>query len=472
MGMKPTAEQIARATALLAADSRPPPAPLKPFPKQDAFVADTSRYIDVQCSRRAGKTNGLARKFWKAMQKHPKSQCVYLALTLESAKDIMWPVLQEFNEREGWGCEFLESSTTMVAPNGSRLRILGADMKNFIKRLKGRKYPAVGIDEAQDFGPHLQSLIDDVLTPCIADYTDSWLALTGTPGPVPQGYFFNVTYKRKYGFSHHEWTILDNPYMPDPEGFIADMCKRREWEPNNPTLLREWRNKWVLDVQSLWIRYNADKNDYSTLPPDNYHYIMGVDVGFKDADAISIVAWGDKSPTTYLVEELVTHKQGLTELVEQINALRLKYNPDKIVMDEGGLGKKMAEEMRRRHQLPIQAADKVRKQETVEFLNDALRTGKFMASKDSRFTQDSYLVQVDWDKSTPDKIVIKKTPHSDIIDSVLYAFKESPAYTFEAPKAAPLVGSPEWNRAENERMFEAELEGLRAEEESERERWG
>jgi hypothetical protein len=429
------------------------------FPKQNAFIEDPSRYIDVQCSRRAGKTNGLGLRFFKTMERHPRSQCVYLALTLESAKDIMWPVMQELDERFAIGCTFTESNTTVTHPNGSKLRILGADMQHFVKRLKGRKYPGIGVDEAQDFGSHLQSLIDDVLTPSIADYEDGWIAITGTPGPVPQGYFFEVTQGRKYGYSHHEWTILDNPYMPNPEKFIADLMERREWDNRNPTLLREWRNQWVLDVQSLWVNYSASKNHYLQLPPGQaWRYVVGVDVGFKDADAISVLAFSDASPTTYLVSEIINHKQGITELVEQIQQVIKTYNPDKIVFDEGGGGKKMAEELRRRYGIPVHPAEKTRKQEAVEILNDALRTGKLMAKSDSRFAQDSYLVQIDWEKSTPDKIVIKKTPHSDIIDSVLYAFRESPAYSYTAPMKEPKPGTPEWFKKQTDSMFEQAVE--------------
>ena len=52
------------------------------FPEQNAFILDSARYIDAQCSRRAGKTSGLARRFFKTMEKHPKSQSIYLGLTL------------------------------------------------------------------------------------------------------------------------------------------------------------------------------------------------------------------------------------------------------------------------------------------------------------------------------------------------------------------------------------------------------
>lgn len=433
------------------------------FPTQHAFITDEARTLDAQCSRRAGKTSGLAMRFFRTMEKHPGSQCVYLAMTQDSAKDIMWPVLQELNAKHQLGAVFHESALTCTLPNKASLKLYGADMKNFIKRLKGRKYPGVAIDEAQDFGDHLQSLVEDVLEPATMDYK-GWLAMTGTPGPVPQGYFFDVTNNRKHGFTHHEWTMLQNPFIPDPEQQIQELMAKRQWDENNPTLLREYRNKWVLDVHSLWIQYKDSLCHFETLPDTRgWIYIMGIDIGFKDCDACAVLAWHPGSRVIYLVEEMIKPKQGLTELVNMINTLRDKYPIMKMVIDEGGLGKKLAEEMRRRHHIPVQPADKQRKQENVEFLNDALRLGEFKAHRDSRFAKDSYLVQIDWDKSTPSKIVIKKKPHSDIIDAVLYGFKESPAFTYRQPAAEPPAGSPEANKRIEDKMFEAEMEGLKAE---------
>lgn len=442
------------------------------FTSQNNLINDPARFLVAQCSRRAGKTNAIAIRFFKTLEKYPKSQCLYLSLTQESARGIMWPVLIDLNDKHKLGCTFTESSLTMTHPNGSKLKLMGADLKDFIKRLKGRKYPGVAVDEAQDFGSHLQSLIDDVLTPSIVDYPDSWLLLTGTPGPVPQGFFFDITQNAKYGFSLHKWTILENPYIEGAQEFIKDLKSKREWQDDHPTLRREWLNEWVLDVQALWIRYTAATNHYQQLPAlpmgQKWNHIMGIDLGFKDADAIAVLAWSDAHPATYLVEEKITSKQGITELVTQVEELSKKYDVYKMVIDEGGLGKKIAEEIRRQKGIPVEQADKAQKQQNVEFLNDALRLGKFRAKSASRFALDSYLVQIDWDKSRPDKIVIKKKPHSDIIDAVLYAFKESPAYAYQAPKAAPKYGTKEWADNEEHRMFNdavdhfeklAELEG-------------
>lgn len=427
------------------------------FPQQNQFILDPARYLAACCTRRAGKSSALALRFLRTMEKYPRGQSLYLSLTQESAKQIMWGVLQDMDEKYKLGLSFVESSLTVAHPNGHKLRLMGADLTNFIRRLRGRKFAGVAVDECQEFGVHINSLVDDVLTPSIADYEDGWLALTGTPGCVPNGMFFDITQGGKFGYSVHRWSILDNPYMPNPAAFIADLKAKREWDDTNPTLRREWRGEWVLDVQSLWVRYSEAKNHYQQIPdiyPHKYNYIMGIDIGFNDADAIAILAWSEHSPNTYLVKEVITKKQGLTELVEQIQLLLTQYDISKIVMDEGALGKKMGEEMRRRHAIPVEAADKTRKQENVEILNDHLRLGKFKAKSASRFAQDSYLIQIDWDKSTPDKIIIKKKPHSDIIDAVLYAFKLSPAFTYEAPSTKPRPGTKEWADAQQSQMWE------------------
>lgn len=425
------------------------------YSAQNAFIQDSNRFVAAQCSRRAGKTTGLIYRFAKTLERHPGSQCIYLALTRESAKDIMWNALIEVSEQHNLGWTFTESKLEMRCPNGASLKLYGADQKNFIKRLKGRKYPGIAIDEAQDFGVHLRSLIDDVLTPSTIDYVDGWIALTGTPGPVPQGYFFEVTESGRYGYSLHKWTVNENPAIRDAEAFIQELKLKQEWDDRNPTLLREWRNQWVLDVQSLWVQYKESLNDYKTLPTVKWNYILGIDLGYKDADAMAVLAWSEADPCTYLVEEQTIRGQGITELAEQVNALTKKYDIAKMVIDQGGLGLKIAEEMRRRFHIPVIGAEKQRKQEAVKFLNDTMRQGRFKAMASSQFAQDSYLIQIDYEKTTPDRIVIKKNYHSDIIDAVLYAFRESPAFTYQKPKPVPKANTPEYFDAETSAMEEA-----------------
>jgi hypothetical protein len=386
------------------------------------------------------------------MMKYPGSLNRYIALTRDSAKDIMWPALQELNETHGWQAEFIENPLSMILPNGSRLRLIGADMKNFIARLRGAKCPATAIDEAQSFGTHLEQLVNDVVIPTMADYPDSWLAMTGTPGLIPKGFFYDISVKNIGGYSMHQWSLYDNPHLPNARDFVAKLKERQKWEDDNPTYLREWCGQWVLDQDAMLVKYVEERNHYDILPNLKWVYILGVDIGHRDADALAVLAWSPQTTKVYLVEEIVTREQDLTALATQIEAITLKYDISKMVMDEGALGKKIAEEFRRRKHIPVQPANKQRKMENVALLNDWLRQGKFMAKKDSHFAQDSYLVQIDYEKTTPDRLAVKKDYHSDIIDAVLYAFRESPAFTYEPPTEQPKWGTEAWRQAEVIRM--------------------
>lgn len=438
------------------------------FPAQDRFVDDPARFLSACCTRRGGKSTGLGRRFYKQMIKYPGSLSRYIALTRDSAKDIMWPALQELNEMYRWGAEFIESPLTMTLPNGSRLRLLGADMKNFIQRLRGAKTVANAIDEAQSFGPHIESLVNDIIIPTMVDYQDAWLAITGTPGPIPRGLFHDITAEGIGNYSNHAWSLHENPYLRNTKQFVEELKARHKWSDDNPTYLREWCGRWVLDIQALLIKWDDLKNNYSHLPQGKYIYLVGVDIGHKDADAIAVLAWSEASPNIYLVEEKITKGQDITALTEQLELVIKRYDPAKIVMDTGGLGLKIAEELQRRKHIPIQAADKARKFENVALLNEWLSLSKFKAMQSSQFVQDSYQVQIDYEKTTPDKIVVKSGFHSDIIDAVLYAFKESPAFTYREPPKKPKYGTPEWQKAERDAMEEAAEEHFREQEEMQR----
>lgn len=447
-----------------------------PFPEQDAFVNDQSQFVAALTTRRAGKSTGFARRYYNTMRKHPGCMCPHIGLTRESTKNIMWPILQEMDDKYRWEAKFNESNLSMEIPNGSRVQLFGADMKNFIRRLRGIKTPGAGVDEAQEFGEHLEQLVDDILTPATADYVDGWVGLGGTPGPVPRGYFYRVTNENLYGYSVHRWGLYQNPFMPNPTQFVAQLKAKKNWDDRNPTLLREYHGQWVLDSDSLLVKYSEEKNHYDALPILPWTYILGVDLGFRDADALAVLAWSSATPNIYLVEEIVTSGQDITQLSNQIEAMIKKYDIAKIVMDEGALGKKIAEEIRRRKHIPVHPAEKARKMENVAFLNDYLRLSKFKAPKGSRFAQDSYQLQIDYEKSTPDRIVLKKGFHSDIIDAVLYAFKESPAFTFQPEKVKPKYGTPKWAEEEASDMERAALEHFTAQEEAAKgfgwEQWG
>jgi hypothetical protein len=155
--------------------------------------------------------------------------------------------------------------------------------------------------------------------------------------------------------------------------------------------------------------------------PKDLVYIFGIDLGYNDADAIAVMGYSKVEKKVYLVEEYIKRKQNITELVNSIKALVEKYKPVRMEIDSGALGKKIADEIVRRHGISVNAADKHRKLEYIELLNDDLRTGKLLIKAESTCAQDMAIVQ--WDIIEKERRTISKTFHSDITDSVLYAWR-------------------------------------------------
>lgn len=432
------------------------------FDKQLAFVNDPSRNKVAVCSRRSGKTIACAADLISTALSEPGVVCLYITLSRNNAKKIIWREVKKINKDYGLGGVENLSELSVTFPNQSIIYLSGAKDTNEIEKFRGLALKKVYIDEAQSFRGYIQDLIRDVLSPALIDYAGT-LVMIGTPPPIPTGFFIDM-FKNGKGWAKHHWTFWDNPHIAKKskmthEQIIQNELNLRGVNADDPSIQREYFGKLVLDTDSLLINYDPAKNHFDALPTNKkWNYILGIDLGFDDADALAVLAWSEDSPTTYLVEEMVVKQQGITELVAQIEELRTRYDISKMVIDQGGLGKKIAEELRRRYLIPVEAAEKQRKMENVAFMNDSLRTGRLKARSNSKFAQDSYLVEIDKDRSTPDKIKVSDKYHSDIIDAVLYAYKLSPAYAYQVPVKQPDYGSAEWAAKQQEEMFEAARE--------------
>jgi len=427
------------------------------FKEQIDFIDDETSFATACCSRRAGKTVACAVDLTREAIRKPGRVNVYITLSRSNAKKIIWPELIDLNRRYNLGGIPNETELSMRYPGNSFVYCSGAKDKTQIENFRGQALNKVYIDESQAFRNYLQEMIDDVLSKTLYDY-DGKLRLIGTPGPVPAGYFYECCHSKEW--NHHAWTMFQNPYLEKKSGKSPYIIMQKELERrgitvDHPSIQRECFGRWVVDPNSLVFRYDKSLNDFKEVPSIDvsWEYVIGVDIGFEDADAIAVIGWNPKIKESYLVEEIVQTKQGITELANSLEKLIAKYNPLRVVMDTGGLGKKIAEEIQRRYSLPITAAEKTRKFEFIELLNDALRTKRFFAKSIGRFAQDSQLVE--WDKDS-EKLKISDSYHSDITDAVLYGFRESLHWTFMPEPIQPKENSEEWFKKQTE-MMENEL---------------
>lgn len=451
--MKPSQRAIEKALAKKQSSAKSFDAQSLLFNQQLQFINDPSPYVIAVCSRRAGKTIACAVHMLEVAQANEGQNIVYITTTLGHAKRIIWKDLVRLSQ--ALDCKVNNTELQIIFSNGSIIHLAGAKDASEIEKFRGMHIKLAYIDEGQSFRPFIKDLITDIIEPALMDYNGQ-LRLIGTPGPITAGYFYECWTNVEW--SRHKWTFFDNPHLVAKSGktheeLLARVLKSRGVTSSDPSIQREFFGNWVTDTNSLLIHVQ-DQNYFGQLPPDKYNYIMGIDIGHKDADAIAILAWSENSKVIYLVDEFVTPRQDITDLVSAIKMFDDKYKVTKMVMDAGGLGLKIAEELRRRAQLPIIAADKKRKFENVALLNQWLRLGQFKAHKDSKFVEDAFLVEIDRDRTTPDRLIVKDSYHSDIIDAVLYAFKESPAYSYVAPTPKPAYGTPAWQDAEAKRLEE------------------
>lgn len=394
------------------------------FDKQIAFIRDPAKMKTAVCSRRSGKSITCAAHLIEVCQRKPKATCVYITLTRNSAKRLVWKEVLDINKNFKLGGETNNSDLSITFPNGSMIYFSGASKAEEIEKFRGLSLDLVYLDEVQSFKPFVEPLVNEVLSFATVDVNGE-ICLIGTPGPVPAGYFYKVSHSA--GSSNHKWTIFDNPFIEKKSGRTVEEALKAERDrrgitENDPAYLREALGMWVQDNDVLVYKYNAAINNYTDLPDEPLTYIFGVDLGYNDADAIAVLGYSSTEKKSYLVEEVITRKQGITELAGQIQKLILKYKPVKIKIDAGALGKKISEELVRRHQIPVVAAEKQRKFEFIELLNDDLRTGRLKIKNTSTCANDYNMIQ--WDVLLKDKRTVSDSFHSDIADAVLYAWRE------------------------------------------------
>lgn len=401
----------------------------------------------------------MARDMLGASQAHANASVVYLNTTRERAQKTLWEELKELSKRFALGYEPNESRLSLRGPDNRWIYVSGGESKKHVRKWKGvlPKAAAFYLDEAQDWAPSvLETAIAEVVMPALADIGGR-LTVGGVPGPVPTGTFFDITRNPEY--AQHFWSLLDNPHVKNARDLIERTCKARGVTEDDPTIQREFYGRWVYDENALMFRYDPTRNGDAVAhvaPATDWEYVLGFDLGFDDADAVVILGWQKGSAVVHVVHEDVRERQGITELAGVLgDALKL-WRPIALVGDLGALGKKIGDELRRRHALPVEAADKTRKAEHIALVNDGLRTGRILIPAGSTLAKD--MLRLEWDADAKARGILRESPHfhSDVADAFLYAYRRCLAYAERAPQ--PVVKRTdqekldEWERGLAERL--------------------
>jgi hypothetical protein len=246
-----------------------------------------------------------------------------------------------------------------------------------VEKYRGPRYWKVGIDEAGSFPPNLlQYLVNDILDPALMDL-DGEMALTGTPGLVPTGYFHDVTTGTDdiEQWSTHSFTCLDNPYVKG-EAYLARKLKENRWTEDHPTYRREYLAQWVTDLEATIYPYVASRNACWDPPKDVDFKALSIDLGWSDAATFTVSVSKFGVADVWVLRSYGKSSMTTAMVAQEIHRLRAEFGGfNSIVVDTGGLGKTICEDLSRTYGLGTVAADKKQKPVAIRAVADALRAG-------------------------------------------------------------------------------------------------
>jgi hypothetical protein len=418
------------------------------FRQQRELLDDVSKRKTARCSRRAGKTRAC---LVRSAELCSTGTILYVVQTRLMAKVIFWEPLQEFNRQYGLGLTFNESELIARSQTGGTVIVAGADDRREIDKKRGLAYDLVILDEAGSYQVDLAGLVNEVLEPALLDRNGE-LWLTGTPNPSCQGYFHDADTALP-GYSRHHWTLYDNPYVKGRE-FVEAQIQTRGLALEDPYVQREYFGQWVPGGGRLVYRFDPAKNIYEELPTlrEEWRYVIGCDVGWLDSTAFAVLAYHPSHPTTYEVFSAKRAGMLSSEIAGTLQELCQTYRNAYVFMDTGGGGKRVAEDLKARFGLPIEAADKKDKISGQALLNSDLALSKVKVRRQSPvITEWLSLQQLPDGKEDP-------TVHNDLADAFLYAYKACYQWVYREPKPKPLsINDPRWmDEYENAKVIKLE----------------
>lgn len=415
------------------------------FPAQLKVLDDPARLKSILCSRRAGKSRACALGLLEAAYRAPYSACLYVGLTRLVARSIIWEQQLEPLNRELklWDAKaFNKSELRLTLPNGSTITILGmdSDAREADKAL-GQALTRVVIDEAASFRVNLRKLVYETIRPATADRGgDIWLA--GTPGdmigpPSNRHLFYAVTTGEEPGWSNHKWTTFDNPHMERQwRAELAEIQALRPLFLETPDYRRMYLGEWAVDLSRLVYRYQA--RNAIARAPDCDHYVIGVDLGYEDSTSWVVCGWREHDPTLYILRAYKRQKLIISEVADETKALQRVYQHAKLVVD--GANKQAVEEMRQRHELAFQPADKAGKADFIRLFNNDLITKRTLV-----VAEDAEPLLTEWSTLLWDERKIVPTElascENHCADAALYGWRYARAFLAEPKEEKPARGS-------------------------------
>lgn len=169
----------------------------------------------------------------------------------------------------------------------------------------------------------------------------------------------------------------ENPYL--------NVEEYEEALAGQPEVVRQqlMEGKWVDDGVGLVYKYRKDRNATHQLPPQevDWRVVLSVDLGsseVKPTTAFALCLWHETVPEVYVVRAWAEAGLIPSTIAERIQEVLGLYPEARVVMDIGALGSGYAQEMRMRHRIPVEPAEKQNKLGFRKLINGAFERAEIL----------------------------------------------------------------------------------------------
>ena len=399
------------------------------YDKQRDIMLDCNKFrkIITITSRRTGKTTmnaGLC--VFECLT--PNSNVAYINLTFTNAVEQIFELIVDYANSIGFSINFKSKSEGVIRfNNGSRIKITGNSNNSEADKLRGFNCRLAIIDEI-GHQRNIDYLVNEILVPQMADYTDSTLLLTGTPSRVPN-HFSTRIFNSDNEYKKYHFTMLDNPFIPNPRKLIEEEAANKGMGINTPFIRREYFGEFVSDLEAIVFK---DYKTYKELPDlTDFNPIginIGGDYGYKDYNGIVTVIYNKEK--AIVLKEDKFNKANVSKIIEKMLShydfavgLNKKYGwniPVKIYADYNE--ESITKELMIKYKVPAFNCYKYDKAYAIEKLAEMSRTGRLLVPEGGLCADEMEQTLYDRDAKT-DAIISELSDdyHPDILMALLYA---------------------------------------------------
>jgi hypothetical protein len=433
------------------------------FPRQAEILADKSRVQAWLFTRRFGKSTTFAKKGAGVCANRHDSKVLFLALTKDSARGILWDAFEKELEREKVPFKPYYNEGIFEVNKSSIFRFFGVDAGyNEMKKVLGQAYDLVGIDESGSMRIDVEALIMHMIYPALID-RQGGLVMLGTAENIPNTFYQKVTdgKHKDLPWSIHKGNTEESPYTGP--AFIEE---KKRLIALNPDVVKtswfrtHWLNEWCADDDLLIVKFNPEINTVKELPKGHkFYYGLAVDLGFNDASSFTVDAYSPTLPYIYRLKSFKKRGMDLTDVSNTIKKLCTDFDLMWAIVD--GANKQGVEEMNNRHNIPIKlvAADKTDKATFLRLMADDYLQGVVKHVGDDCRDLEVEQGQLMWLKDQAGKEDPRCENHCN--DSALYNHRKLKNYFYQPEKSEwkPIQERMEEEfREEGRRLLSAETE--------------